>query len=416
MLAMHHILRQFMPFWLFLVFFKFAGALHYTLLSPFGEQLLPLWIVGLLIGGESLIQATLDLPAGWLLDRLGYRRMLMVSVVAFIATSACLIFGLTLATYILTIFFSTFGWLFFVPGMNAYLLSHATDSESARFFSFKDVSNAVGVVCASVALPFVLLFSPQMAGAVLIALQAVALACLIMSPKDKVVPHHERTVAQRRHMSRHSLRALWRTMKRLNPAGGMLALLTLAAAIFYAMIWFIVPLVIASEQQNAGMLSLGLAVFDFSVVVLGYLLGTWATKKNRRTFVFFGLLLFSLCGMALGFNFGILFILFGFLTTTGDEMANIALWSWLHHLDHEHDQDGAISAVITFADDIGYALGPVLAGVLYTMLGPGLTITLGALPIFILWVLYYMFVHKHFPIEDILSLAPARLQKWRHKS
>ena len=83
-----------MPFWLFLAFFKFAGALHYTLLAPFGESLLPLWIVGLLIGGESLIQATLDLPAGWLLDRLGYRRMLVVSTVAFIITSACFVFPL----------------------------------------------------------------------------------------------------------------------------------------------------------------------------------------------------------------------------------------------------------------------------------------------------------------------------------
>ena len=97
-------------------------------------------------------------------------------------------------------------------------------------------------------------------------------------------------------------------------------------------------------------------------------------------------------------------------------MANIALWSWLHHLDHVHDQDGAISAVITFADDIGYALGPVLAGILYTAVGPGLAISLGALPIFILWILYYILVHKHFPFEDILDLAPARLIKWRHKS
>jgi MFS family permease len=414
---MSPILRKFMPFWLFLGFFKFAGALHYTLLSPFGEQLLPLWIVGLLIGGESLIQATLDLPAGYLLDKLGYRRMLAVSTLAFIATGACFILGLTLGTYILTIFFSIFGWLFFVPGMNAYLLSHATESESERFFSIKDVSNAVGVVCASVALPFVLLFDPQSAGVVLVGLQAIALACLIASPKDKVLPpRHEQTLIQRRHIRRHSLRTLWRTMKRLNPASGMLVLLTLSAAMFYAMIWFIVPLVIAAQQGQAGVLGFGLAIFDFSIVVLGYLLGSWANKNNRRTFVFFGLLIFSICGMALGFSFGLLFILFGFLTTTGDEMANIALWSWLHHLDHDHDHDGAISGVITLADDIGYAIGPVLAGVLYSTLGPGLSITLGAMPIFILWVLYYMLVHKHFPIEDILALAPARLQKWRHKS
>lgn len=417
MLAARATLKQFTPFWLFLTFFKFAGALHYTLLAPFGESLLPLWIVGLLVGGESLIQATLDLPAGYLLDKLGYRRMLIISTVAFIATSACFIFGLTLWSYMLTVLFSTFGWQFYVPGSNAYLLSHVPDGQGERFFSIKDVANAVGVVCASVSLPFVLLFAPQVAGVVLITLQAIALVCLILSPKDKALPPHpERTPAQRRHLSRHSLSALWRTLKRLNPAAGMLVLVTLAAGMFYAMIWFIVPLIIAAQQENAGLLGLGLAVFDFSIVVLGYVLGTWANKENRRAFVFFGLLLFSLCGMALGFNFGIFFILFGFLTTTGDEMSSIALWSWLHHLDREHDHDGAVSSVISIADDLGYAIGPVIAGLLYSAFGPGLSITLGALPIFILWVLYFALVHKRSPMEDMLALAPARMRKWRHKS
>lgn len=410
------ILLKFLPFWGFLLFFKFAATLHYTLLAPFGQQLLPLWIVGLLIGGESLIQVLLDLPAGYLLDYFGYRRLLKYTTAFFIVSAFCLSLGLTEATYLLTVFFSIFGWLFFMPGVSAYILSHADEKESGRFFSIKDVSNSIGVVAASVSLPFVLLLSPKVAGVILFGLLLIALVSLLLSPADKQLPpRNERTPHQRRHGRGHSLRALLRTMQRLNPASGMLVLLTFAGSLFYGVIWFTVPLVIALEQTNAGLLGIGLGIFDFSIVVLGYLIGRMADTGNKRVFVFFGLLLFALCGMAAGINLGILFIFFGFFATAGDEMAGISLWSWLHHLDREHDHDGAVSGVITLAEDLGYGIGPMFAGALYVLAGPQLTIALGALPIFIVWIVYYALVHKHFPLEALYSLAP-RFSRRRHKS
>ncbi len=378
---------------------------------------MPLWLVGVLIGGESLLQASLDIPAGYLLDRFGYRRLLKLTAFCFIATCLCLVTGLSVTTYVLTIAFSVLGWLFFVPGMNAYILSHADERESEKFFSIRDVSNAIGVVCASVSLPFVLLFSPQAAGFLLLIIIGVATVCIFMSPEDKRLPPVEaQHPVQRRHLQRHTLRKLFHTIRKLNPASGMLVLMTFCASGFYAMIWFTVPLVIALEQANAGFLGVGLAVFDFSIVVLGYFIGRLANQSNRRTFVFFGLLLFSLCGMALGFNFGILFILFGFLCTTGDEMASISLWSWLHHLDREHDQDGAVSGVITLADDLGYGIGPIAAGILYTAVGPSWTITLGAIPLFLVWFFYYTMVHKHFSPTELSTLIPLRLHRTKHKS
>lgn len=408
---------KFLPFWFFLLFFKFAGALHYTLLAPFGEQLLPLWIAGLLIGGESLLQMALDLPAGYLLDRLGYRRLLKYTTIFFMVSAGCIVMGLTTTTYLLTIFFSIFGWLFFVPGVNAYILSHSSDQESTRFFSFKDISNSVGVVGASIALPFVLLFSPNVAGGLLLLLLLVALIAILLSPADKrLPPRHERTPHQRRHARGHSIKELLQTIWKLNPASGTLVLLTFAAAVFYGVIWFTVPLVIAQQQANAGWLGLGLAVFDFSVIVLGYFIGTWADRSNKRTFVFFGLLIFALCGMAVGLNFGILFIFFGFFATAGEEMAGISLWSWLHHLDHTHDQDGAVSGVINLFDDFGYAVGPMIAGALYVLVGPQMTIVLGAFPIFMVWILYYGLVQKNLPFKPIFVPTPAKPSRMRHKS
>lgn len=407
-----------MPFWLFLLFFKFAGALHFTLLAPFGERLMPLWIVGLLVGGESLVQVVLDVPAGYILDRFGYQRLLKYTTVFFMISASFLVLGLTPLTYVLTIFFSIFGWIFFVPGMNAYILSHATEHEAGRFFSLKDTSNSIGVVFASVSLPFVLLMPVQTAGILLLCLLILAFITLSASPKDhyRMPPVELQTQTEKRHHKRRTLYKLWKGIVRLNPASGMLVLMTFAASMFYGVIWFVVPLVIAMSQANAGILGLGLAVFDFSIVVLGYIIGSFADKGNKRTLVFFGLLLFALSGMAVGFNFGILFILFGFLTTTGDEMANVALWSWLHHLDHEHDGDGAVSAVITLFDDLGYAVGPMLAGVLYAIVGPGWAISLAALPIFVVWLFYFLFVHSTIPFEALFSRAPRKPHRWHHKS
>ena len=60
---MKQIFWKFFPFWIFLIFFKFGGGLHYSLLSQLGEKFLPLWLVGILIGGSSFVQLLLDVPA-----------------------------------------------------------------------------------------------------------------------------------------------------------------------------------------------------------------------------------------------------------------------------------------------------------------------------------------------------------------
>ena len=47
----------------------------------------------------------------------------------------------------------------------------------------------------------------------------------------------------------------------------MLALHNFAGAVFYGVVWFVVPIVIAQETVSAGIMDVGLGVFDFAVVV-----------------------------------------------------------------------------------------------------------------------------------------------------
>ena len=383
--------------------------MHFSLLAPLGERLFPVWIVGLLIGATALLQLLLDVPAGYALDRFGYRRLLKLTTVAFIGATACLLFGLHVYTYIATLILATFGWLFFGPGVNAYVLATAPRSRTGRFISARDTFESVGIVLSSACLTFVLGFPTPLIGAILISLLFIAYLCISYAPKELARQDNlKRSIGHR--LAFHDL---MQNMRKLNPASTMLVLLGLSASIFYGVIWFTIPIVIA-HTQGWSPLGIGLGVFDFSVVVLGFTIGKLTDTFDRRALVFFGLLLFGLAGSIVGFHLGWFFLLFGFLATTGEEIAGITLWSWLHALDEDHARDGSISGVINLFQDLGWAIGPVIAGFAYYSLGPSLTILLGAIPILVVWVVYHLFIgwHQMTPRAMVLALRPAMR---RHK-
>jgi hypothetical protein len=45
----YKLFQAYRPFRVFLAMFKFGAGLHYTLLAPLGEQVIPIRIVGILI-------------------------------------------------------------------------------------------------------------------------------------------------------------------------------------------------------------------------------------------------------------------------------------------------------------------------------------------------------------------------------
>lgn len=411
-----NIFWKFTPFWLFLLFFKFGAGLHFSLASPLGEHLMPLWVVGLLIGAGSFIQLVLDVPAGHLMDRYGYRKLLMATTAIFVVATTCLFFGLTRATYVLTILIATFGWLFFGPGESAYTLVHAPKEKTGKFISFRDVSMAIGTMLAGAAVPFGLMLNTQQLGYVLFGLLGTALLFIWLSPRDKHSVHKEIKVATQAHyVRRHSVFSVWRIIKKLNPASGTLLLLNVSASIFYGAVWFVVPLVIA-HRTEAGALALGLSIFDFAIVVLGFVIGNMADKFNKRLLVFIGLLIFSFSGLLLGFNFDILFLFFGFMATAGHELAGLSLWSWLYTLDKSHAHDGAVAGVLNVALDFGWTIGPIAAGILYTQVGPSWTIAYGAIPLVVVWGVYSFMTHRHKPRQPWPGTVPARPRHLHHKA
>ena len=114
---------------------------------------------------------------------------------------------------------------------------------------------------------------------------------------------------------------------------------------------------------------------------------------------------------------GWLFLLFGFLATSGEETAMLSLWSWLHALDHEHAHDGAVTSTISLFGDLGWAIGPIAAGILYGVIGPTWAIVISAFPILCTWVVYQCLMHKHNPHLHIDQTFIIRIpHRRRHKS
>lgn len=175
---------RFLPFWIFLILFKFAACIHFNLMSPYGETIFPLWFVGLVIGGASLVQLILDVPAGLILDKYGYRKFLIITTILFMVAASFLIFGLNRVTYLITLFTASFGWLFFGPGVNAYVLTHASKDNVGRFLSLRDIFESVGVVLSSVLLVLTLSIPTEFVGILIIVIFVLSLVVLFLSPKD----------------------------------------------------------------------------------------------------------------------------------------------------------------------------------------------------------------------------------------
>jgi predicted MFS family arabinose efflux permease len=265
--------------------------------------------------------------------------------------------------------------------------------------ALKDISASIAVVLGSGSLVYVISKNHTFIATILlvpISISTFILYKYVPKEKNRIQEVKYEIENKHYHIKRHQIKDLLKVINKMNPVSTMLLLTGVASATFYAIVWFVVPLEMAKGLAG-GLPFFALGIFDLAIVLLGFLLGNVADKFNKSKLVFWGLLLFSISGILIGFNLNILFLFFGFLATTGDEMTSTALWSWLHKLDKDHANDGLIGGVITFAQDLGWVIGPVFAGFLYMNLGATYTILVGGVFVFIVFCIYQfmLFAKKH---------------------
>lgn len=402
-------IKALLPFWIFVVLFKFGAGLHYSLLSSLGTRVLPIWVVGILVGTGAFFQLIFDVPAGYLLDRFGYVRLLRIATFVFMLAAFSLLFGLSLVTFTITLALSTLGWLFMGPGSNAYMLSHAPKAVAGKYMGFYHTMSSGGVVLATIVLTLVVTRSAQFIGIVIGGLLFCAwIAILLVSRESNSVHTEKKLTHHHYYIRRHFLSHLFKVVKQLNPASSILMLQSFSGCLFYGVIWFTVPLILAGGSHS-GLLGVSLSVFDLAVVILGTFLGKLADRIQSKKLVFLGLLTFATTGTLLGFNLNLWFLLLGFLATAGDEMSAVSLWAWLDRLDKKHNEDGLISGAVIMFEDLGWTIGPIFAGIVFNYFGPSWAITLAALPIFVVWLISLFLKDKSaHPITNRFALEYPR--------
>lgn len=408
-------IKVLLPFWLFVLFFKFGAGLHYTLLSTLGSQVLPIWIVGLCIGGASLLQLALDVPTGFLLDRVGYMKLLRLGTFIFFIGATILFFGLTPITFLATLLLSEFGWLIFGPGTDAYVLSKTPKKISGKYLGFFHAVRALGTVLASTIFAIVVGKNITMIAGILSGILLLALFFAFLTKSESVSVHAEKkTPRHAYYIRRQFIHHILASLKKLNPASTLLVLQTFAGSLFYASIWFTIPLILVENAQQ-GFLSLGLGIFDLAIVLLGSFLGKLADRYSQKRLILIGLLLFTGAGSLIGFHLNIWFLVLGFLATAGDEMSAVSLWAWLDRLDAKHDEDGLVSGTIVVSEDLGWAIGPAFAGLLFSGIGPAWTIALCSIPIFLTWIASILFLQNHQKPSSAGKTHIAAPHRLRHK-
>lgn len=369
---------RFLPLWFFVFLFKFGAGIHYSLITVLGAQILPLWIVGLCVGGASFIQLLLDVPAGFMLERYGHLRMLRFSTVCFLLAGGSLVLGLSPATYIATVVFSALGWLFFGPGIAAYLLTHGPVATMGRLTALRRMCEAVGITCALLGLEHFSALPVTLIGLVIIYPFLGALAALIIAQRHPVPTVLHKEARNRRIVATTPGRTIYTIARQLHPVGTVLAVHTFAASVFYSMIWFLFPLIII-QSSTPGILSVALASLDLTVLVVDMPIGTLVDRYSKRPLVVLGMVVMAVAAITLSQTMTILVVLLAILLSLGDEIAIIALWAWLDQRTSKVHHEGIVAGTLTFVEDIGWSTGPVLAGILAGILTASATLLVGSI-------------------------------------
>lgn len=354
---------RFLPLWFFLLLFKFGAGIHYSLAAVLGAQILPLWIVGICVGTAAFIQLALDVPAGFMLERYGNRRMLRVSTVAFLLAGAVLLFGLTPATYVASIFFSALGWLFFSPGVSAYLLTNGPVALMGRLTAVRRMCEAVGITLALIGLQYFSTLAAPFVGLLIIYPFIGALISLGIAPNNPVPTILHKDTHSRRAVAMTPFATLHNVIQQLHPVGTVLGIHTFAVSMFYSMVWFIFPLLVVNSATPMTF-SFALASIDFAVLIVDLPIGMIVDRFSKRPVILCGMAVMSAAALLLSQPLGILIILLTALVSVGDEMASIALWAWMDKRTARIHHEGIISGGIVFLEDIGWCIGPILAGTL----------------------------------------------------
>ncbi len=137
-------------------------------------------------------------------------------------------------------------------------------------------------------------------------------------------------------------------------------------SIFYASIWFLIPLLIAQSEASF-LSSISLGVYEIITMLLGGVFGRMADKYNRKSiYILWRIIIIVGIGLFVvpAVNPFVMLTVWWILIGIGD---NLIYW-WSSHIleetDQDHQEDSAFVAIQRITSNIGYILMPALLGII----------------------------------------------------
>lgn len=391
-------IAAFAPLWFYIVLYKFGAGIHFAMIAILGARVLPLWIVGLSVAYASLLKLALDVPAGFFLERYGYLRLLRLTTLLFIGAGGVLLFELTPLTFFLTITLGALGWLFFTPGINAYLLSHGPAPIIGKLFGILRASEGAGVMLALIGLPLFVQLSTPALGLIILFPLIGSLGALAIGRRFRMPSTLPEVLSSKIQIQRAGYKKIRTAFAHLHPVGTALGVHMLCVASFYGIIWFVFTLII-EEGTAKGVLSASMAALEFATIISGLTIARFVDSGKKKSLIIIGLAGLATTTAFLGTTLAPLLILICLLFSFSDELVRITLWAWIDERAPEEQHHAIVTGVISFLEDLGWAIGPAIAGIFLASSGAPAVLRLGSLIILIgvliiLWLMRYAEVAK----------------------
>lgn len=375
-MPLRNVYRPFVASWIYILLFKIGAILHYATIAVLGAQVLPIWAVGFGNAAASTLQLVLDIPAGMLIQRYGAARMLSLSTCMFILAAGVWLFGPSVPAYLASLLASSLGWLFFTPANTAYLLAHAPLSHIGRLSGIRRIMEGAGGIIPTALLPFYVVLPSQTIGLIMLyPLIGSMVALYFMHTHEHAAKTRYRLPA---HAGKSLIQRLRYTLRTTGIPGRLLMAWMLAVNAFYGGLWLLVPILLA--QHGDTRLGFSLVAVELGSIVIGLLAGKLADGRGRRQVFLLGSLLGALTALFSGYVDGWWFVVTILFLSFADEFVVDTLWALIDQRIRGKRIEGMVSGVITFVDDLGWAVGPAIAGILFTY-GSTVVFTALALPI-----------------------------------
>ena len=344
------------------------GILPAVIAFSYGE-----WVAGIFFGVFNLFQAFVGDPlAGSFADRWGSKPVVLVGH-ALVAASGIFWFAFPLTNIPALLFF---GILFFLSfscrdESAAYLLRTGGKEEGGLIFGVAENIYAMANFLASLSLPFLVLAGHEsIAAAVMIATSLCGAVMLARIPNDRG------RRSQKRWTEALNFIGAIRDGLRFVKSNHLYPLLALGSAafegLFYGVLWFAIPLEIVGGGSFSIVEGLELGIYEIVTVFFAGYAGYLADRYHWRAVHLLGWVLAAVGAIGLLWSPGVWpLVIAGALIGIGNNFFAFAASHALEAHDIDHRRDGAFVGLSNMVSDLGYAVGPLVAGILYSTAGFG---------------------------------------------